>query len=104
MKRRIFAGASWDLAPGEIVLRRDPETGTKNCTVRRVPKIPDALALFERMCSERANESPNDKVFRVNEAPKAIDNAAAQATRLKARHFHLKKRRPRDPNQSRDCS
>jgi integrase len=61
-----------DIAAGEIVVRGDPETGTKNWTVRRLPIIPDARALFERMRSERAEESPNDKVFRVNEAQKAI--------------------------------
>ncbi len=43
-----------DFAAGEIVVRGDPETGTKNWTVRRVPMIPDARALFERMRSERA--------------------------------------------------
>ena len=65
-----------DFAASEIVVRGDPETGTKNWTVRRVPMIPDALTLFERMRSTRADESPNEKVFRVNEAQKAIDSAA----------------------------
>ncbi len=68
-----------DFAAGEIVVRGDPETGTKNWTVRRVPMIPDARALFERMRSERGEESPNEKVFRVNEAQKAIDSAARKA-------------------------
>ena len=49
VKRRRFAGATWTLQAGEIVVRGDPETGTKNWTVRRVPMIPDARALFERM-------------------------------------------------------
>ena len=31
-----------DFEAGEIVVRGDPETGTKNWTVRRVPMIPDA--------------------------------------------------------------
>jgi len=59
-----------DFAAGEIVGRGDPETGTKNWTVRRVPMIPDARTLFGQMHSERNAESPNEKVFRVNEAQK----------------------------------
>lgn len=47
-----------DFAAGEIVVRGDAATGTKNRTVRRVPMIPDPCALFQRMRSERpANDS-----------------------------------------------
>ena len=42
-----------DFDAGEIVVRGDAETGTKNWELRRVPLIPDARALFERMRSER---------------------------------------------------
>ena len=34
-------------------MRGDAETGTKNWELRRVPLIPDARALFQRMRSER---------------------------------------------------
>jgi integrase len=44
-----------DFEAGEIVVRGDPETGTKNWELRRVPLIPDARALFQRMRSERAD-------------------------------------------------
>ena len=44
-----------DFAAGEIVVRGDPDTGTKNWTVRRVPMIPDARALFEQIRSEERN-------------------------------------------------
>ena len=79
-----------DFAAGEIVVRGDPETGTKNWTVRRVPMIPDALALFERMRGERAGESPNEQVFRVNEAQKAIDNAARKLGIPRITHHDLR--------------
>src|SRR5206468_2058040 len=46
-----------DFERGETVVRGDPETATKNWEVRRVPMIPDARALFQRMLSERAGES-----------------------------------------------
>ena len=52
-----------DFAAGEIVVRGDPETGTKNWTVRRVPMIPDARALFERMRDERAERTAGRKGF-----------------------------------------
>jgi integrase len=77
------AGIEWrdvDFAAGEIVVRGDAVTGTKNWSVRRVPMIPDARALFQRMRDDRADESPNDKVFRVNEAQNAINNAVRKLT------------------------
>ena len=45
-------------------MRGDAETGTKNWGLRRVPMIPDARELFERMRSERADEPLDAKVFR----------------------------------------
>src|SRR6266849_688565 len=41
---------------GEIIIRGDPETGTKNWELRRVPLIPDARVLFQRMRTERPGE------------------------------------------------
>jgi integrase len=64
-----------DFHAGEIVVRGDPETATKNWTVRRVPLIPDARALFERMRSARHGEKLDAKVFRVGECQKALDRA-----------------------------
>jgi integrase len=79
-----------DFGAGEIVVRGDRETGTKNWTVRRVPMIPDARAHFERMRSERAEESPNAKVFLVNEAQKAIENAAGKLKLQRITHHDLR--------------
>jgi integrase len=45
-----------DFDSGEVIVRGDPQTGTKNWEVRRVPMIPDARTLFERMLAERADE------------------------------------------------
>ena len=50
-----------DFAAGEIVVRGDSETGTKNWTVRRVPMIPDARALFQRMLETSAGEPTHSK-------------------------------------------
>jgi integrase len=64
-----------DFDKGEIVVRGDPETATKNWEVRRVPMIPEARALFERMRAKRSNESLSAKVFGVGECQKALDRA-----------------------------
>lgn len=48
---------------GEIVVRGDAETGTKNWELRRVPLIPDARALFGRMRTERADEPLDARYF-----------------------------------------
>ena len=66
-----------DFAAGEMVVRGDAETGTKNWTIRRVPMIPEVRALFERMRSERCGEPLTERVFRVNECQKAL-NARVQ--------------------------
>ena len=60
---------------GEIVVRGDAETGTKNWELRRVPLIPDARALFQRMRSEHADEPLDAKVFAVRECQKSLDRA-----------------------------
>ena len=60
---REIAWRDVDFDAGEIVVRGDAETGTKNWELRRVPLIPDARALFQRMRSEHADESLDAKVF-----------------------------------------
>jgi integrase len=64
-----------DFDAGELVVRGDAATGTKNWQVRRVPLIPDARTLFSRMRSERADEPLEAKVFQVRECQKALDRA-----------------------------
>ena len=71
-------GIEWrdlNFSVDEIVVRGDPLTGTKNWTVRRIPMIPAAKALFERMRAGRKDEPQTEKVFRVRECQKAIDHA-----------------------------
>jgi len=79
-----------DLDAGEIVVRGDPETATKNWTVRRVPLIPDARALFERVRSDRPGESLDTKVFRVSECQKALDRACKKIGADRITHHDLR--------------
>jgi integrase len=79
-----------DFEAGEIIIRGDPETGTKNWTVRRVPLIPDAHALFERMRNERPSEPLGTKVFRVGECQKALDRACKKVDADRITHHDLR--------------
>ena len=79
-----------DLDTGEIIVRGDPETRTKNWELRRVPLIPDARALFERIRSERANEPPDAKVFAVRECQKSLDRACKKVGTDRITHHDLR--------------
>jgi integrase len=79
-----------DFEAGEVVVRGDAATGTKNWELRRVPLIPDARALFERMRSERPNESLDAKVFRVGECQKSLDRACKNVVAVRITHHDLR--------------
>lgn len=79
-----------DFETGEIVVRGHADTGTKNWELRRVPLIPDARAMFERMPSERSNESLEAKVFRVAECQKALDRACKKVGTDRITHHDLR--------------
>ncbi|HSS15389.1 MAG TPA: site-specific integrase [Candidatus Dormibacteraeota bacterium] len=79
-----------DFDAGEIVVRGDSKTGTKNWELRRVPLIPDARALFERMRGERPGESVDTKVFRVSECQKALDRACKKTGIDRITHHDLR--------------
>ena len=87
---REIAWRDVDFDAGEIVVRGDAETGTKNWELRRVPLIPDARALFERMRSERAGEPLDAKVFRVRECQKALDRACKKVGADRITHHDLR--------------
>ncbi|MGH7983242.1 MAG: tyrosine-type recombinase/integrase [Candidatus Udaeobacter sp.] len=75
---------------GEIVVRGDATTGTKNWELRRVPLIPDARALFEQMRAERADEPLDAKVFAVRESQKALDRACKKVGAERITHHDLR--------------
>jgi integrase len=79
-----------DLASGEVVVRGDATTGTKNWELRRVPLIPDARALFERMFGERIGKSLDTKLFRVRECQKALDRACKKVGTDRITHHDLR--------------
>jgi integrase len=79
-----------DFDAGEIVVRGNPETGTKNWELRRVPLIPDAHTVFGRMRRERAGQPLDAKVFRVSECQKALDRACKKVGAARITHHDLR--------------
>ncbi len=61
-RKNEAANITWadcDFDKGEIVVRGDLETGTKNWTIRRVPMIPDMRKLLERLKAENPDALPS---------------------------------------------
>ena len=79
-----------DFEAGEIVVRGDPEEGTKNSEIRRVPMIPQARELFGRMRQARVEESANAKVFLVRECQKSMNRAAEKIGMTRITHHDLR--------------
>jgi integrase len=82
--------ADCDFAKGEIIVRGDPATGTKNWDVRRVPMIPDMRKLLERLQTERHGEPDTSSVMRVRECQKAMDRAAKAVGFARITHHDLR--------------
>jgi integrase len=93
MRKGESAQLAWrdlDFNRDQILIRGDPETGTKNWEIRRIPMIPEARALFYRMRSVRGHEKPTGKVFRVRESQKAIDRACKKLRIERITHHDLR--------------
>lgn len=82
--------ADCDFEKKEITVRGDPETGTKNWTVRRVPMIPDMVKLLEGLRGGRKRESVSASVMRVRECQKAIDSACRKLHIARFTHHDLR--------------
>ena len=79
-----------DFDLGRIVIRGNPETGTKNREIRRFRLLPDARALFERMRIVFPDDGPQDRIFRVGECQKAIDRAVKKVGMKRITHHSLR--------------
>jgi integrase len=82
--------ADCDFEKSEIVVRGDPETGTKNWSIRRVPMIPDMMEFLQRLRNERPDESAGNPVMRVRECQQAMDRAAKVIGRAQITHHDLR--------------
>ena len=82
--------ADCDFVRGKIVVRGDPETGTKNSEIREVPMIPDMRQLLQRLRAERPDEPAETPVMRVRECQKAMDRAAKIVGMPRITHHDLR--------------
>jgi integrase len=82
--------ADCDMTKGELIVRGDPETGTKNWTIRRVPMIPAMRELLETIRERRGDVKPSEPIMRVRECQKAIDNAAKKIGMDRITHHDLR--------------
>ena len=74
-----------DFEAGEIVVRGDDGTATKNWELRHVPLIPDARTLFQRMRSDRADEPLDVRVFRSANARRLLIEHAKKSAQIASR-------------------
>ena len=80
-----------DFNASEIVVRGDAVTGTKGGEGwRRVPMIPDARAIFERLRAQRPRQPLDGKVFQVCECQKALDRALKKVGAHRIVHHDLR--------------
>ena len=82
--------ADCDFEKREIAVRGDPETGTKNWSVRRVPMIPDMQALLERLRAGRKDEPASERVMRVRECQVALTRACERLKIARITHHDLR--------------
>ncbi len=82
--------ADCDFEKGEILVRGDVETGTKNWSVRRVPMIPEMKALLQRLRAERPNEPATTAVMTVKECLQAMTRAAKVVGIKRITHHDLR--------------
>jgi len=92
-RKNEAANITWadcDLEKGEIVVRGDAETGTKNWAIRRVPMIPDMRKLLERLKAENPAPLRSQPVMGVRECQKAINRAAKAIGMTRITHHDLR--------------
>jgi len=82
--------ADCDFAKKEIIVRGDPETGTKNWTIRRVPMIPDMLKLLKGLRTKRRSEPVSQPAMRVRECQNAINSACKKLSIARFTHHDLR--------------
>ena len=88
------ANVTWadvDFQKGEITVRGDKDTGTKNSEVRRVPMISDMRVLLAGLKAESQSSPPQQTpVMQVKECQKAMNRAAEQIGMARITHHDLR--------------
>jgi integrase len=92
-RRGEAANVTWadvDFERKAILVRGDPETGTKNGEMRRVPMIPDMQALLLRLRKKKPDAKHSDKVMRLRECQGAINRVCKKIKIPRFTHHDLR--------------
>ena len=90
---RAFSEAPWviwedlDWQRKEIIVRGNPETGTKNSEIRRIPMIPDMEALLTRL---KEGSSGSGAILEVHKCQGALTRACAKLGIPRITHHDLR--------------
>lgn len=79
-----------DFDRGEILVRGDPETGTKNWTVRTVPMIPEMRRLLERLRAERPETTASRTIMAVSRCNGSLRTACQRLGIPRITHHDLR--------------
>lgn len=83
-------GKDCDFHRGEIVVRGDSKTGTKNWETRRVPMIPEMRLLLEKLKLRKGKEWDTSPVMEVQECQRALDSACKRLAIARITHHDLR--------------
>lgn len=92
---RIHSEAVWvvwediDWQRKQIIVRGDPETGTKNSEIRRVPMLPDMEVLLTRLKDEPGTVAAG-RILQVRECKQALARACKEIGIPKLTHHDLR--------------
>jgi len=93
---RAFSEAAWvtwgdiDWTRREIIVRGDPESGTKNSEIRRVPILPNMEVLLRSLESGCPGRKPSDRVLDLKECRGALTRACAKLGIARITHHDLR--------------
>lgn len=79
-----------DLAKGEIFVKGDAITGTKNWESRYIPILPDCRDLLKRLQKKRKGNSPTDKIVKLKDIRESMAKASLAVGFEKITHHDLR--------------
>jgi len=92
---RIHSEAVWvtwediDCQRKQIIVRGDPDTGTKNSEIRRVPILPDMEILLMRL-KDKVGTAATGRILQVRECKQALARACKEIGITKLTHHDLR--------------
>jgi integrase len=82
--------ADADFRRGQLHVRGDPQTATKNGEMRHVPMIPEFERMLKELRAERSNEPSTATVMRVFECQNSMTHAASKIGMKRITHHDLR--------------